>query len=423
MLNKPKMKKIIPNVERIVRDIDRLSEITLQDERQARYTRISFSKEDLEARNYIASLMETEAGLKVRVDAVGNLIGRREGKVSGPAILVGSHLDTVMGGGRFDGIAGVVAGLEVARLFNELNVDTEFPLEVVAFVAEEPSPFGLSCIGSRAMEGGLTSEHLALQDGTGRTLAQAIDEIGGDSNRVFSVARQREEVLSNFELHIDQGPVLENERIPIGVVTGIVGIHRGTLEIIGRADHSGTTPMETRTDALAAAAEAVLAFEKICREALGVVGTIGKLDVFPNSLNVVPGTVSMGLEVRSLKDNDSSAVLSRFGAEMQRIRIDRGIGAEYETKRSSHPVVFNSRIVKLMESVCGRLSIPYMLMPSGAGHDASHMAKITDSSMIFIPSKGGRSHCPEEWSDFEHLAKGIEVLVGMILATDKEGRV
>lgn len=418
------MKSFAPNVDRIARDINRLAEITLPDnEGQIRFTRISFSEQDLQARNYIAELMDKEAGLQVRIDAVGNLIGHRAGTKLGPVITVGSHLDTVMGGGRFDGIAGVVAGLEVARRFHELDVKNTYPLEVVAFIAEEPSPFGLSCVGSRAMEGVLTNEHLAIEDATGRSLAEAISFMGGEPEQLATAQRRSDELLANFELHTDQGPILEEQKIPVGVVTGIVGIYRGEILITGNADHSGTTPMEVRKDALAAASEVVLTLESICQLKEGLVGTIGKLDVFPNSLNVVPGSVSIGLEVRSLSDDDCQLALSTLGEALQTIGQKRSIQIDYQTKRSSSPLVFPSQLVDRMESVCQQLQVPHLKMSSGAGHDASHMGQITSSSMVFIPSQGGRSHCPEEWSEFEHLAKGTDVLAGMVFATDQEGKV
>lgn len=415
------MKSFAPNVKRIERDITMLSKMTLPGtDEQTRYTRISFSGEDLQARDHVAELMRTEAGLKVRVDAVGNLIGRREGKKPGPAILVGSHLDTVMGGGRFDGIAGVVAGLEAARRLKETGTELDSPLEIIAFIAEEPSPFGLSCVGSRAMEGVLTDEHLKIEDADGRTLAEAIRAMGGDPDKLASARRKPEEVLANLELHTDQGPILEREDLPVGVVTGIVGIYRGQVELTGKADHSGTTPMEVRRDALTAASEVVLEFERICRKMDGLVGTIGKLDVFPNSLNVVPGSVAIGLEVRSLSDDDCRTALARLGEAIQTIARRRDLQIAYRNQRSSVPLVFADALVERMDRVCTELDIPHMRMSSGAGHDASHMGQITDSGMVFIPSRGGRSHCPEEWSEFEHLALGTDVLTAMIVATDKE---
>lgn len=418
------MKSFAPNIKRIERDMTMLSKITLPDtEGQTRYTRISFSAEDLQARNYIAGLMKSEAGLDVRVDAVGNLIGRREGQKKGPAILVGSHLDTVMGGGRFDGIAGVVAGLEAARRLKELDIVLDSPLEVIAFIAEEPSPFGLSCVGSRAMEGVLTEEHLQIADDNGRTLAEAITMMEGDPSQLASVRRNPADLLANLELHIDQGPILEKKEIPVGVVTGIVGIYRGQVELIGKADHSGTTPMEVRRDALTAASEVVLVFEDICQEMDGLVGTIGKLDVFPNSLNVVPGFVSIGLEVRSLSDEDCQSALAQLGEAIQSIAERRDLQIDYQNKRSSTPLVFPEHLVERMGRACEELEIPHLKMSSGAGHDASHMGQITDSSMIFIPSKDGRSHCPEEWSEFKHLAQGTDVLTAMIVATDREKKI
>ncbi len=406
---------------RIARDIDRLSQFT--DAAQPGHTRISFSDQDRQAREHVAGLMRREAGLSVRIDPAGNLMGRRAGNGPKPAIVIGSHLDTVRGGGRFDGIAGVVAGLEIARRLEELNIRTKHPLEVVVFTAEEPSPFGISCVGSRAMAGDLPGDLLvSLRDPEGRALGQALTDLGGDPDRIAHSKRAPGDILAFLELHIEQGPLLFTEGIPVGVVTGVVGIYRGSVVVHGRADHAGTTPMEVRADALSAAAEAILAFEEVCRDLKGLVGTIGTAQVSPGAPNVVPGEVRLGAEIRSLEETACLEAASRFEQSLKAIEVRRPVKVDFQMTVSSNPVFFNADIVDLIGSVCHDLDIPHIQLPSGAGHDAGHLAKVAPTGMVFVPSKDGRSHCPEEWSETEHLGLGAEVLCGVVAALDQENR-
>lgn len=415
------MERFEPNLERITRDIMKLAEFTSPDE--PGHTRTAFSDEDRRAREHLSQLMEREASLTVRVDAVGNLIGRREGKKQKPSILIGSHADTVRGGGRFDGVAGVIAGIEVIRRLEEKKKATIHPLEVVIFLAEEPTPLGISTVGSRGMVGKLPEDVLgSLRDHDGRALGMMIREMGGDPERIFEAKRSRDDVLAYLELHIEQGPHLFSRSIPIGVVTGIAGICRGQIEVRGRNDHAGTTPMEVRKDALAAASEVILAVEDICQGLDGVVGTVGKVEVFPNSLNVVPGAVRMGMEHRSLSVDRIDHATSLFRTAFDEIGEKRGLGIDFQPDIVSRPVFFDSKMVDRICRACQRLDIPYEEMPSGAGHDAQHMAEITSAGMIFIPSKDGRSHCPEEWSEFEDVCLGTEVLACTVAAIDEEER-
>jgi len=407
------------NLERITRDIMKLAEFTSTEE--PGYTRISFSEEDRRAREHLARLMEEEAGLTVGIDAVGNLIGRRQGKKQRPAIIIGSHTDTVMGGGRFDGMAGVVAGLEVVRLFAEKEIEILHPIEIVSFLAEEPSPFGISTVGSRGMAGMLSKDLLeSLNDSKRMALSAAIEEMGGDPLKITEAKRASRDILAYLELHIEQGPSLFSQDIHIGVVTGIVGIYRGIINVVGKSNHAGTTQMETRKDALTAASEIVLALERISRDLDGVVGTIGKIEVFPNSSNVVPGNANMEMELRSLNASRAADALSLFKTALENIQKQRGIIINFKEWIGSDPVIFKEKIVEFICTACDQLEIPYLKMPSGAGHDASHMAKLAPTGMIFIPSRDGMSHCPEEWSEFEHICMGAELLARTITLLDRE---
>ena len=368
-------------------------------------------------------LMEKEAGLHVRVDAAANMIGYRAGQSDRPCIMIGSHLDTVPGGGRFDGIAGVVAGLEVARRFKEEKIELHHPLEVVVFLAEEPSLFGISTIGSRAMAGKLNNHDLLnTTDSDGRTLFDAIRDMGGDPEHIGKALRSSRDILMNLELHIEQGPLLYTKGIEIGIVTGIAGIHRGSLEVLGRMDHAGTTPMSVRKDALPAAAEIILALESICDQIEGMVGTIGTLEVYPGASNVIPSKVLLCMEIRCLKQDRLESAIAEFNSSVDRISLKRKIDIKADVWPSSNPVHFDKKIIAKLAITCRESEMPYLELSSGAGHDAGHLAEIVPTGMLFIPCKEGRSHCPEEWSEFEHIGRGVEVLANTILRVDKDYR-
>jgi hydantoinase/carbamoylase family amidase len=412
------MKDFEPDQQRITRDIKKLSEITSKEE--SGYTRISFSDEDRRARDYLVKLMRTEANLKVKTDAVGNIIGRRSGKKESPCIMIGSHLDTVRGGGRFDGVAGVIAGLEVARIFEKKRHEMLHPLEVVIFLAEEPSPFGISTIGSRGMAG-LLSEKLfnSLSDGDGRTLGQALKEMGGNPNRIKEAIKSPNDVLVYLELHIEQGRKLYSQNNIIGVVTGITGIYRGKIEIIGSSEHSGTTSMDDRKDALAAASEIILSLERICRNLGEIVGTIGNIEVYPNSINVIPGKVVLNMDLRSLKGSKAQTAISKLNEFIRKMQIERDITVKSKMEMSSRPVKFSSNIIKRICKICEQLNIPFQEISSGAGHDASHISELGTTCMVFVPSKDGKSHCPQEWTEFEHICQGTMVLAKAIEEIDR----
>jgi N-carbamoyl-L-amino-acid hydrolase len=319
---------------------------------------------------------------------------------------------------------GVIAGLEVARGFEKNDISLRHPLEVVIFLAEEPSPFGISTVGSRGMTGKLSKEILrSLNDPEGRSLFDAIQKMGGDPSNIAASSKSPEDVLAYLELHIEQGPSLFSLDIPIGVVTGIVGIHRGKIHITGRMDHAGTTPMKDRRDALAAASEAILAFEEICINMDGVVGTFGRIEIFPNSLNVVPSSAVLGMDLRSLDERKTKETIALIRGVFHKIENRRGVRINSEIELSSKTVIFDTSMVRRIGQVCNNLSIPFIEMASGAGHDASHMTELAPVGMIFIPSKNGRSHCPDEWSEFEHISLGTEVLAETIVSIDKEGRI
>ncbi len=406
---------------RLWADIEALARIT---DPARPYTRRSFSALHAEGRKWLIAQMEG-AGLATSVDAGGNLVGRLEGSVPGLApIVTGSHSDTVGGGGRFDGIAGVVAALEVARVLNARGKRLRHPLEVIDFLAEEPSEFGMSCIGSRALAGELSAAALEARGPSGDTLAQAMARAGANPAKLSGPLRKPGSVAAFFELHIEQGPVLEKSRIPIGVVTEIVGIKRLDVTLEGRPDHAGTTPMHLRRDAMLGAAEVVRwvreAAQARVRGAHYFVATVGRVAIEPNNSNVVPARVTLSVDARS---NDS-AVLEDFARALEAYCASGlpadGVPARVQEVSTSPPTVCDARLRAILRDACDSQKLPSTELPSGAGHDAVYMAKVGPAAMIFIPCRDGRSHFADEWAEPLHLRQGASVLLEAILRCDED---
>ncbi len=387
------------------------------------WTRRAFSDLFLQARAWLTRQFEA-AGLTVHLDAAGNLVGRREGRNPGAKpIVTGSHCDTVMSGGRFDGIIGVLAGIEVAHALHEQGITLEHPFEVIDFLSEEPSDYGISCVGSRALAGLLDEAMLNERDQAGETLAAGIARIGGKPGVLSMPLRPAGSTAAFVELHIEQGPVLETNNLPIGIVTNIVGIRRFKVVVDGQPDHAGTTPMDIRRDALVGAARIIEAVNSHARDMLDgpdyVVATIGHLVLTPNASNAVPGHIEMMLEVRS----DSPAVLRTFVEDvMSGVRdqvVSLGLQLACTQVSDSLPTDCTSFMVDLIEQAATTLGYASMRMPSGAGHDAVYLAKTGPMGMIFIPCLSGRSHCPEEWIEPQQLLDGTRVLYETVMALDR----
>lgn len=380
-------------------------------------SRLAFSEEDRMARSLVISMMR-EAGLSVRIDPAGNILGRRQGRKENPAILFGSHIDTVPNGGRFDGVLGCMAAIECVQTLNEVGIMTEHPLEVVVFANEEGQNFiGLS--GSRAMAGALDEAELSKVDGNGRTFAQAIESLGGQPWRIADAARKPGEILAYLELHVEQGGVLEDMGIPVGVVSGIVGIFYSSIRLLGKPNHSGTTPMRLRRDALVAAARFILEVDKTVRsERFCVVGTVGKLEVFPNSRNVIPGEVRMTLELRDLQVEKIRRTYEQLRLKAAEIAAGSGLSFESVEQEMTEPAASDSQIMEAIKSAATDLKLKYHIMPSGAGHDAQMIARIAPMGMIFVPSSGGISHSSDEYTSLEDCTNGANVLLYTILKLD-----
>lgn len=419
-MRKPVTSALPPvNAERLWQRVQTLSQFTDPD---LPWTRRAFTNRFIEARAWLRNQME-QAGLSVRLDEGGNLVGRREGRDAGASPLVtGSHCDTVMEGGRFDGIIGVLAGIEVAHTLHEQNLTLAHPLEVIDFLSEEPSDYGISCVGSRAYAGTLDAAMLAARRADGQTLAEGMRNIGARPEALDGPLRPAGSTAAFIELHIEQGPVLEARGLPIGVVTHIVGIRRALITVSGRPDHAGTTPMDLRRDALVGAARLIDAACVRARDLDGagryVVATVGHIDVSPNAANAVPGRVDMVLEVRS----DDEQVVSTFAEELladnaERLR-DLRVEAGVRPLTLSGVTRCAPLVMQAIEDAAGSLGYRSMRLPSGAGHDGVHIAHTGPIGMIFIPCLDGRSHCAEEWIEPTQLLDGTHVLYQALLELD-----
>ena len=373
-------------------------------------TRLSFTEEERAAKGLVASYMR-EAGLEVRQDAVGNLIGRREGSdPEAPIVLAGSHVDSVPNGGDFDGPLGVLAAVEALQVMEERDVETRRPIEVVAFTDEEGARFGFGMIGSRATAGTLTPEDLDREDESGVSIAGAMRDSGLDPERIDEAARPEGSIHAYVELHIEQGRILENEDLPVGVVTGIAGPVWLRLTLEGEAGHAGTTPMGLRRDALVAAAAIVGRVEREAARTGTTVGTVGQLELKPGGINIIPGHVSFSLDLRDIDKVVRDGVEARISDEAGRICEERGIGLETQTLQSLPPVLCSDLVRGAAREACDALGFEPFELASGAGHDGMHLADLCPIGMIFVRSKNGLSHNPDEYSSREDCTAGAEVL-------------
>lgn len=407
--------------ERVRDGIDDLSKLT--DDASAGWGRVVFSEPYRAARDWVRRRM-VEAGLETRVDAAGNIVGRLPGEQSGEPIVTGSHTDTVVAGGRFDGIVGVLGAIEVARLVRESGKRLRHDLLVVDFLGEEANEFGVSCIGSRAVAGLLSADHLDRRDLAGRRLGDVMEAFGLDVGGSLSSAWGADSLHAFIELHIEQGPLLERQQKPIGVVTAIAGIERLTAAFAGRADHAGTMPMAERLDALTAAAEAIITIEREgCGAPVHAVTTTGRIESAPGSFNVVPERAQIWAEMRSIDSSWLTGARGRLTEQLVADAAARGVHVDLEWLSDQDPVPTDQSIQGVIGRAADAHGLEWVAVPSGAGHDAAHMAHMGPMGMIFVPSSGGRSHCPEEWTEISEIASGVDVLYSTVTQVDAAPRV
>ncbi len=377
-------------------------------------TRVYLSAEQRAANDLVLGWMR-EAGMEARIDAIGNAIGRYEGARAGlPCLMLGSHLDTVRDAGKYDGMLGVISAIECVESLNKRKKRLPFAVEVIGFADEEGVRFGTTLLGSRAVAGTFRAEALDALDTNGSTLAEAMRRFGLDPARIGEAARPKGSVLAYAELHIEQGPVLEAEGLPVGVVTAINGATRYALEIEGLAGHAGTVPMRLRQDALAAAAECVLAVETRCGSEADLVGTVGKLETLPGAINVIPGRVRFTFDIRAPSDAQREAAVADALAEMGRICTRRNVSFR---ARKMHDEPVTACAPWLQDALGAAIAAEghrVRRLPSGAGHDGMAMSALADIGMLFVRCRAGISHNPAEAISVNDVEAGARVLLRFI---------
>jgi N-carbamoyl-L-amino-acid hydrolase len=375
--------------------------------------RVAFSDADLAGRAWLAERMG-EAGLEVRVDLAGNLLGRRPGREDLPPLWTGSHIDSVPGGGNYDGQVGSMAALEVALTLAEAGVTTRHPLDIVVFINEEGGK-----TGSRALIGAVEPMELDIVTASGYTIAEGIRRLGGDPGRLAEAELEPGTLAAFLELHVEQGAVLEADGVDIGVVEGIVGIKRWTVSVEGHTNHAGTTPMDRRRDALVAAARFVDAVYRTTLEMPGSqVATVGRIGAEPGAPNVIPGRATLSLEIRDLAMEKIDEIQDRLRSHAEEIGAGTGTTFAFEPFYESRAAPTHPAIRDLVEAEARELGLSTRRMPSGAGHDAQSVALLAPVGMIFVPSRDGISHAPAEYTSPDDATNGADVLLRTLLALD-----
>lgn len=379
--------------------------------------RVAFSDADIEARKWVMNTM-VNLGLETYIDFAGNIIGLRKGKKADlKPISFGSHIDRVPNGGNYDGCVGSMAALEVIQTLNEHNIQTKHPLEVIIFSNEEGG-----VMGSRAMSGHLSQKAFSVVNSTGYSMGEGIVRLGGDTTRIAAVKREKGAMAAFLELHIEQGGILEQKGLDIGVVEGIVGLKWWDVEFKGFANHAGTTPMNARQDALLAAAQFIVAVNEITNSFEGSqVGTVGRIKAEPGAPNVIPGKVTTSLEIRDLSSEVIEKVFQAIKTRASEIAEATNVTIEFiPLDTTAAPALTDVTIQQHIKKSAEKLGLSTHKMPSGAGHDAQDIASIAPTGMIFVPSKDGISHSPKEFTSPAAMANGANVLLQTLLVLDKK---
>jgi allantoate deiminase len=395
------------SAERIMQRCDALAR---HSELPGGLTRVFLSRENRAANELVLGWMR-EAGMQASLDAIGNVVGRYEGEKR-PCLMLGSHLDTVRDAGRYDGMLGVVTAIECVAALGGRK--TPFSIEVVGFGDEEGVRFGTTMLGSRAIAGALDLSLLDTKDAAGVSVRDALREFGLDPAAVPTVARKKGDVAAYAELHIEQGPVLEAEGLPVGVVTAINGFSRLRATVQGMAGHAGTVPMNLRRDALAAAAECVLAVERIARGDAELVGTVGRIEAKPGAINVIPGEVQFTIDFRAPRDELRHRAVKATQAEIEAIAKRRGLSVKVENIQELGVAACAPWLMQQFERAVAAEGVRVRKLPSGAGHDGMALKNIADIAMLFVRCKGGISHNPAESITEADAAVGARTLLRFI---------
>lgn len=399
------------NSDRLTQSIESLAQIGQLPQGGVR--RIAYSQEDIQARHLVQRWM-SEAGMSVKIDTAGNIIGKYPGKFPYPALATGSHIDTVPNGGRYDGAFGVLAGLEVVRVLQERQIQLEHPLEVIVFTDEEGS-----MIGSKAMSGRVINDTAYYRRSDGTSIQTCLKQVGGNWEQIALAQRSSEDLAAFVELHVEQGPILESTGKQIGVVEGIVGQRRYTITVKGSSSHAGSTPMYMRQDALVAASEVVLAVNKLANTPGQQVATVGYLEVSPNAANVIPGLVEMSLDIRDLSSQHIDQLMKQLQLQIDAIATNTRTQIQLHPCLQNEPALAAPQIQQTITQVCQELGLSYTHLPSRASHDAQEIANFTEMGMIFVPSEAGVSHAETEYTSPEQCNQGVNVLLHTLLKLDQ----
>jgi N-carbamoyl-L-amino-acid hydrolase len=408
---------LVPSAERVEADLAALA--ALSDRSRPGWTRVALTTVEAEGRQWALRQLR-DLGLRTRTDAAGNVFGVLEGSSAGAgALMTGSHTDTVDGGGRFDGVVGFVGALEAVRLIRESGRTLRHDLVVADFFGEEPNRFGLSCVGSRALAGRLTPAHLDLTDAGGQRFGAALSRAGIDAGRLSEARLDPGYVRAFIELHVEQGPVLERAGSQLGLVTSITGVTRFRALFSGERGHAGATAMRDRHDAGCAAAGTVLAVERIASVHEDSRGTTGSVLFTPDAVNVVTGQAELTGELRSPDGSWLSQAREELLGAARDESAGRGVRLDWQWLPSEPPVPLDVSLVGLCQRATARLGYRASLMYSAAEHDAAVLAGLGPAAMIFVPSRDGRSHCPEEWTDTSDVLAGVHALAECLITADE----
>lgn len=403
------------NIERLLNDFKIVNSYTKTPNNGC--TRFSYSYEDKQVRTYLISQMEN-LGLSIKIDAIGNIRAKYGGNLNKPSVMIGSHIDTVKNGGRFDGITGVLAALEVIRVMKKTKIEPIKPVELIIFAEEEGSNFGITMLGSKILTGQYNLEQLNhIKDGEGNSIFDVTKKFNLKIENMKKDILKSEEVDSMIELHIEQGAVLEKKNKSIGVIQAIAGMKTLKVTLEGDSNHAGTTPMDLRHDPLVGAAEIVTNIQKKIKEKayFTTVATVGKIICQPNISNVIPHKVEFFVDVRDVNKNKIDILSQEIETIVNRATETHSLKSNIQLIGESKSVKLSSKIIKQIEKTTEEMGYSYLKMNSGAVHDAAMLTDVTNVGMIFIPSIGGKSHCPEEFTKEEDIEKGSNLLLNTVV--------
>ena len=396
------------------RILERCESLAQHSELPGGLTRVFLSPQARAATDKVLGWMR-EAGMQAKLDAIGNAAGRYEGSRSGlPCLMLGSHLDTVRDAGKYDGMLGVLSAIECVHALNAAQKRLPFAIEVIGFADEEGVRFSSTLLGSRAVAGTFDKAVLSSRDHNGISMQEALQHFGLDPDCIGAAVRAPSEYLAYLELHIEQGPVLEAEGLPVGVVTAISGATRLLVTLEGKAGHAGTVPMTMRRDALAGAAECIIAIESQCRKDINLFGTVGVIRAEPGATNVIPGRSTFTLDMRSASDEHRLQAVSLAVRTIEKIAQDRGLAPQIKVTYEQRRTPCADWLQAQVSSAIARQGFRTLSLPSGAGHDGMAIAEITDIGMIFVRCRGGISHHPDEHVELADADAGARVLLRLI---------